>query len=386
MTPPRRPKAGQLAQPTGAKPISVMVVDDSAVIRGMLSRILDSEPDIQVITSASNGKFAIESLTQFDPQVIILDIEMPVMDGLTALPEILKKRPNVNVVMASTLTAKNAAISLRALSAGASDYVTKPSSVAGLRGADDFKRELVEKVRALGGGVAAPGRVSRPVARAPKPFTQTGKSARAPSIGASAEIKLRPKPLFRPTLMVIGASTGGPQALFSLFEELKNRINVPILVTQHMPPTFTTILAERLGAISGLDAQEAKDGEPLARGTLRVAPGNFHMIVSREKGQDLLRLTSTPPENFCRPAVDPLFRSVAEIFGNKVLAIVLTGMGADGAKGATQIAEAGGGVIAQDEATSVVWGMPGATASAGICNAVLPLPEIPGYIRKTFAV
>ena len=357
----------------------VMLVDDSAVIRGLMTRLLEAEPDIVISASVGNGRQALEALDRHDIEVIILDIEMPVMDGMTALPLLLKKRPDVKILISSTLTAKNAAISLKALSMGASDYLTKPQA-AGLRSADEFKRDVVAKIKALGQLVRSGGRgavVAKPTPSAP------GKAAPG-DLYPKSKIVLRKAPIERPAVLAIGSSTGGPQALFNFFELLDKRLNAPILITQHMPPTFTRILAERLGAVTGLPAGEGIDGEPVVRDHIYVAPGDHHMTVVDQGGVPTIKITNGPPENFCRPAVDPMLRGVAEVYGRKVLVVILTGMGSDGALGSQVVVDGNGSVVAQDEATSVVWGMPGAAATSGVCSAVLPLSEIAPYVLRRF--
>jgi len=357
----------------------VMMVDDSAVIRRLMTRLLEAEPDIVISASVGNGKQALEALDRHDIEVIILDIEMPVMDGMMALPLLLKKRPDVKVLISSTLTAKNAAISLKALSMGASDYLTKPQA-AGLRSADEFKRDVVEKIRALGQLVRSRGRgaeAARPTPSAPGATAPRG-------LYPKSKIVLRKAPIERPAVLAIGSSTGGPQALFNLFDLIDKPLNAPILITQHMPPTFTRILAERLGAMTGLPAGEGIDGEAVIRNHIYVAPGDHHMTVVDKGGIPTIQITNGPPENFCRPAVDPMLRGVAEVYGRKVLVVILTGMGSDGALGSQVVVDGNGSVIAQDEATSVVWGMPGAAATSGVCSAVLPLSGIAPYVMRRF--
>lgn len=373
-TPPPSPAGGQ-------DPVRVMVVDDSAVIRGLLTRALEGDPDIRVAASVGDGQMAINSLQRTSIDVIVLDIEMPVMDGLTALPKLLAIAPQVKIIMASTLTLRGADISMRCLSAGAADYIPKPTSTREIGGAEDFKRELVSKVKALGAAARRAGSRTRgelrplaPLApafvkREPPPVT-----LRPPAASAGAALK--------PDLIAIGSSTGGPQALFEVLSHLKGGVTQPIMITQHMPATFTTILAEHITRQCGLNAQEAKDGEPIVPGRCYIAPGDFHMLVHQRAGTNVIALTKDPPENFCRPAVDPMMRTIVRAYGRKVLACILTGMGQDGLKGCTELVNAGGTLIAQDEASSVVWGMPGAVAQAGICSAVLPLKEIGPYIRK----
>ena len=366
---------------TNAAPaqVRVMVVDDSHVIRGLLSRTLDSDPGIKVVATAANGKAAVEEIAKHDIDVVVLDIEMPVMDGMTALPLLVAAKPGVQVIMASTLTLKGASISLKALSRGAVDYVPKPTSTGEINSAEGFKRELISKVKSWGKA----GRRRRPEGAATAPTAGTSTLKR---LYAAGPIKLRDMPtLFKPDCIAVGSSTGGPQALFKVFQMLGKVPNLPIFVTQHMPATFTTILAEHLAQASGMPAAEAKDGEQVTPGRIYVAPGDFHMTVHVEGARKVLRLDKNPPENFCRPAVDPMLRSLAKVYGGKVLTLILTGMGQDGMKGGKEIINAGGVVVAQDEGTSVVWGMPGAVTGAGLCSAVLPLSDIAPFLRKTLS-
>ena len=355
-------------------PYRVMVVDDSAVIRGLLTRALEKDPTIKVVASVGNGEVAIKTLGRQDIEVIVLDIEMPVMDGLTALPKLLETKPGVQVIMASTLTRKNAEVSLRALQAGAADYIPKPSSTSELTSTDSFQRELTAKVKAL----AAAGRPAGAPSVARRPSSVAPVAAAAPR----QPITLRKASMTMPRVIAIGSSTGGPQALLQVLGDMASSVKLPILITQHMPATFTTLLAEHIARATGVPCAEAQDGEPVNAGQIYLAPGNFHMVVERSGTGSIIRLNQDPPENFCRPAVDPLLRSMAKVYGSGLLTIILTGMGADGQKGATEVVEAGGTVIAQDEATSVVWGMPGAVATSGLCSAVLPIQEIGPNVRK----
>ncbi len=354
-----------------------MVVDDSAVVRGLIGRLLEEDRDIKVVVSAANGKLAVEGLEKNKIDVIVLDIEMPIMDGLTALPKLLDVDPGVKIIMASTLTERNADISLRALTAGATDYLPKPVTSREITEGGSFRRELLGKVKSLG-LARRKGRstLAGPVVAKTKPVT---------SAMPSGPIVLRPPGLMKPDILAIGSSTGGPQALFALLKNLKSDINIPVAITQHMPPTFTSILASHISKMSGWQCSEGKDGDVLMPRHIHLAPGGYHMTVEQDGTRRVLRLNQDPPENFCRPAVDPMFRSIANVFGGRVLAVVLTGMGSDGAKGGEIIAESGGTVIAQDEKTSVVWGMPGATAMSGACSAVLPLDDIAPYITKFVA-
>ncbi len=358
-----------------------MVVDDSAVIRGLLTRALEGDADIRVVTSVGDGQMAINSLQRNSIDVIVLDIEMPVMDGLTAIPKLLAVAPQVKIIMASTLTLRGADVSLRCLSAGAADYIPKPTSTREIGGAEDFKRELVAKVKALGAAARRAGSRSRGEIRPLSPVHVPMAFKRE-----VAPITTRPAPMgmqVKPDIIAIGSSTGGPQALFEVLSHMKGAVTQPILITQHMPATFTTILAEHITRQCGIDAKEAKDGEPIVQNRCYIAPGDFHMLVAQRGGTNVIALTKDPPENFCRPAVDPMMRSILKAYGGrKILACILTGMGQDGLKGCTDVVNGGGTLVGQDEASSVVWGMPGAVAQAGICSAILPLKEIGPYIRK----
>ena len=355
--------AGPAEKPLSDTAVRVMVVDDSAVVRGLVTRWIDEEPGLDVVARHANGKLAVDDVARSAPDVILLDIDMPVMDGLAALPLLLRARPQVKVVMVSTLTKRNAEISFKAMSLGALEYVPKPETNREITTLPNFRDEVIRKVKALA-AVHRRGAAHTETARAVVPF------------------KTRAFSLVPPRVIVIGSSTGGPQALTSLFETLSASIDrIPVLIAQHMPPMFTTVLAERLARASGREAKEGVDGERLEPGTIYVAPGNYHMTV-RGTAPPQLAVADGPPVNFCRPAADPMFMSAADAFGPAALAIVLTGMGRDGAAGARTVADAGGNVIAQDEATSVVWGMPGATAATGACAALLPLLGIAEVVAK----
>ena len=351
--------------------IRVMVVDDSAVIRTLITRILEEDSQVSVVATAGNGQIALDKLTDNDVDVIVLDIEMPVMDGLAALPKLLEAEPGIKIIMASTLSTRNADISIRAMHAGAADYVPKPSSSRDIRTGDEFRRELLAKVKTLG----AVRRRRRAAAHGKGPDSR-------PGLYPAKTIKLRRAGPVRPVVLAIGSSTGGPQALFAVLGGLKADIQQPILITQHMPPTFTTILAEHIARSNGRPCAEAKDGEIVKSGHIYVAPGDFHMVVEANKARRVFRLSQAEPENFCRPAVDPMLRSLAKVFGPGVLSVILTGMGHDGLNGGEAVAKTGGTVIAQDEDSSVVWGMPGAVATAGLCSAVLPITELAPYIMR----
>ena len=330
--------------------------------------MISNDPNVAVVDTVANGLLAVKRVDKGDVDIIVLDIEMPVMDGLTALPQILAKKPDIKVIIASTLTMKNAEISLKALESGAADYITKPSSSREMTGGKDFQHELLEKIKNL-----APGKRGR----TPQPI-----SATHPKIVSSAEIVLRPPVAVRskPRILVVGSSTGGPQALFTFFKGLNGKLPIPALITQHMPPNFTKILAQHLTKSAGLPAEEAEDGDLLRPGHIYVAPGDYHMQVQEVDKVAKITLNQGPPENYCRPAVNPMLRSVAQLYGSNVLVVILTGMGYDGMEGGKDIVAAGGTIIAQDEATSVVWGMPGAVASTGLCTSVLPIDELAPYV------
>lgn len=377
---------------TNGSPIRVMVVDDSAVIRGLITRILEADPEISVIASVGNGQLAVNQLTRKpgDIDVVILDIEMPVMDGLTALPLMLKADNNIKVIMASTLTKRNAEISLKALSLGATEYVPKPSTARELSGENDFRRELLDKVKNL--GAIHRHDIGRPITkRAPpaaKPAAAVGAKPERKGdqhgwrLAKGGEVELRQAGTSKPDILAIGSSTGGPQALFEFLKGLSKTINLPVVITQHMPATFTSILAEHITRMSGWPCEEAKDGDLIEAGKILLAPGDYHMIVTQKGAQRVVKLTQDPPENFCRPAVDPMLRSVVKVYGARVITVILTGMGNDGSKACMDVAKAGGTIIAQDEKTSVVWGMPGAAAASGVCSAVLPITELAGYVMN----
>jgi two-component system chemotaxis response regulator CheB len=363
-------------------PLRVMIVDDAVVVRGLVSRWVEEE-GFQVVASLRTGRDAVNQIERANPDVVILDVEMPELDGISALPLLLEKKRDLVVIMASTVTRRNAEISLRALTLGAADYVPKPESNRGVTTSPEFRRELIAKIRHLGRRRSA----QTPSARGPAgtPGRPVGLVVERPA-GNAGPIKLRPLSALFPRVLLIGASTGGPQALNTIMSRIGSIIDtVAVLVTQHMPPMFTTILAEHLGRSAERPAREAVDGEPIRAGTIYVAPGGRHMRVAQHNGAAVIALDDGPLVNFCRPAVDPLFASAANVYGCGALAVILTGMGTDGALGAGDIAAAGGSIIAQDEATSVVWGMPGSAAHAGVCSAVLPLDEIAPKLLRIFA-
>lgn len=370
------------ADHVSGEPIKVMMVDDSAIIRGLYRRLLAQDPDVEVVNDAANGQQAVDRLALQHVDVIILDIEMPIMDGLTAIPKLLEVQPSVTIVMASTLTAGNASISLRALEAGAADYIQKPTTNTELSMGQDFRSELLLKVKTL-------GEVGRQKAKKPRKAPPSTPDVAAKSIPrepwnipAQTDVKLRKPGIVKPKLIAVGSSTGGPQALRRFFDVLSPDVGVPVVITQHMPPTFTAILAEHINKMTAWECREAVQGDILKPGLALIAPGGYHMTIDKVGGTPTANLNQDPPENFCRPAVDPMFRSIAKTYGASVLCVILTGMGNDGLKGSRDIVEAGGTIFAQDEETSVVWGMPGSVAGAGICSVIAPLEELPAHITQ----
>ena len=367
---------------TRYEPLRVMVVDDSVVIRGLIARWVDAEPDMTVVASLRTGLDAVNQVERANPDLVILDIEMPDLDGISALPRLLAKKPNLIVIMASTLTRRNAEISFRALSLGASDYIPKPESTREADAAATFRHDLLQKMRHLGARVRrlSSALPARPVA----PVDRLRDVPRAAT--ATSTLRTRPFGLIAPRVLLIGSSTGGPQALMSLVSQIGAVIDrYPVLITQHMPPTFTTILAEHLSRASNRPVHEGIDGEMIKPGRVYLAPGGVHMRVVRQSGGAAIALDNGPPVNFCKPAVDPMFSSAIDVWQGAILALVLTGMGSDGMRGGKEITAAGGSVIAQDEASSVVWGMPGAAANAGICSAILPMNQIAPKLIRIFS-
>jgi len=336
--------------------IGVLVVDDSVVIRRMVASVLDDDPDIEVVGTASNGRIALDKLPQLRPDIIILDVEMPVMDGLATLRALRPTHPHLPVVMFSTLTERGASATLDALAAGATDYVTKPSHVGSVNASiERVRSELIPKIKGLVGAT---------------------RERTAPGPRAAKVPPLQPVRQDRVDVIAVGCSTGGPDALTAIVAGLPPDLAVPVVVVQHMPPLFTRLFAERLDRSCSLLVREATDGLTLEPGQILVAPGDHHLTVRRVGLDIVAHLTKEPPENYCRPSVDVLFRSVASVYGNNALACVLTGMGRDGLKGAERIRAAGGRIVVQDQASSVVWGMPGAVAGAGLANDIVPLSRM----------
>ncbi len=362
----------------------VLVVDDSVVMRRIVRQSLESDPEIEVAGVAANGKIALAMVGQHTLDAITLDIEMPEMDGLQTLRELRARGVQTPVIMFSTLTERGALATLDALAAGADDYVAKPANVGNVQESmARIRLEVVPKIKALcwrSKGYRWPA--------APQPAPQLAGILCAPITPEPAvstrAVAASPAPATQPRIdiVAIGTSTGGPNALAEVIPHIPADFPVPIVIVQHMPPTFTRFLAERLTASSPLLVKEGVSGIRPEPGQAWIAPGDFHMNLRREQGATRLAIFQGPPENSCRPSVDVLFRSVAEVYRENVLTVVMTGMGQDGLRGCEHVKEAHGQVIVQDEASSVVWGMPGFVAKAGLADCILPLPEIAGEIVR----
>lgn len=352
-------------------PIQLMIVDDSVVVRKMLTDVLSSDPDLKIAGWASNGRLALAKLQTLRPDVIPLDIEMPEMNGLETIPGIRKILPRTPIIMFSTLTEKGAEATLDALALGASDYLTKPSNPNATATSEAIRRELIPKIKAL--------------CRFPIPSTPTARGVASPVAAVpSSEIRFH-APSARPgqpKIIAIGVSTGGPDALAKLLPSFPENFPLPVVIAQHMPPIFTELFARRLSNKCSLPVREGKQGDLLVPGCIWVAPGDLHMVVENENQKVNLGTHQGPRENFCRPSVDVLFRSIAEVYGASALGVILTGMGQDGFKGCEALCAAGASVIVQDESTSVVWGMPGFVARAGLAEKVLPIDQIADEIFR----
>jgi len=371
--------------------IRVLIVDDSAVMRRIIMNSLMKHPEIEVVGTAANGLLAIDAINRSNPDIVTLDVEMPEMDGITALREIRKIHPVLPIIMFSSLTQRGAKATMDALTYGASDYVGKPQASADP--ADAYKvleENLIPKIKALcqratGDGnkptsIKERGAARREALSIPVPEKITAiPSAQAASPGTKVT---RPegRPLYPVDALCIGVSTGGPAALMKVFEMWRTPLSVPIFIVQHMPPKFTTLLAARLTEVGVIPVQEPYEGQEALAGQAYLAPGGYHLELRRKGAKVFMHLNEDPPENSCRPAVDVLFRSAAKVYGQSLLAVVLTGMGYDGLRGAEDIIRSNGVVLAQDEATSVIWGMPGAIAQADLAEKVLPLEALPDEI------
>jgi len=365
--------------------IRILMVDDAAVFRRAVAEELSNDPDLEVVGTAANGRIALAKMPQVCPDIVILDVEMPEMDGLTTLKELRKTYPRLPIIMFSALTERGAEATLDALALGATDYFTKPVNEGGLDASLKIVREqLVPEIKALCASALARGIESGAKRQEPGPATQASplKQEVADRPWLRPSLDGRPSPV---RILAIGTSTGGPNALAEVFRRLPGDFPVPIVIVQHMPPMFTRLLAERMSTEFPIRAQEGSPGTILEPGHAWIAPGDYHMIVVRDGAKARLMLHQDPPENSCRPAADVLLRSVAKSFGSNSLTVILTGMGQDGLRGCEAIRQAGGQILAQDEATSVVWGMPGYVARAGLADRVLPLSLIGDEIVRRVA-
>ncbi len=353
--------------------IRVLVVDDSVVIRRLVTHALSEDPAFEVVGSAANGAIALARIPQLNPDVVTLDIQMPDMDGLETLRHIRKQYPELCVIMFSTLTERGATATLEALMLGANDYVTKAANVGSLDvSMAALRSELIPKIKQF---FILPGEA---------PLRATGAEAASARPAPAPSPQPRPAPLVRsrPKVVAIGVSTGGPNALSVVIPALPADFPLPVLIVQHMPPLFTRFLAERLAAHSRIRVVEAEEGMLVEAGKALIAPGDYHMKLARRDGEVRVRLDQGPPENSCRPSVDVLFRSVEEVYGGAAISVILTGMGQDGLRGTQVLKASGAWVIAQDEASSVVWGMPGAVVQAGLADRVASLEQVATEIMK----
>lgn len=363
------------------KKINIMIIDDSVIIQKIFGKILEPNEDFEIVENASNGEEALKKLVDKklsdNLHVIILDLEMPVMDGITALPKIRALAPKTKIIVASTLSMRGAEVSLKALELGATDYLPKPSISEDSNALETFSQELVDKVRTH-------GRIARSHFAVQEQANFA--AATASKVADSDEIKLVQFNHFRPRAIAVGSSTGGPDALKNFFSSLDaGKVNAPIFITQHMPPHFTSMLAANLDTRTNFQAKEAENGEVAKPGVCYLAPGDFHMQPENNTdGGITIRLNQNEQENFCRPAVDPMLRSLSNIYGKSLLTVILTGMGSDGCKGGEYSVERGGTVFAQDKGSSVVWGMPGAVAEAGVCSKLLPPEQLAQEVNKLF--
>lgn len=350
--------------------IRVIIVDDAVSMRRMMSAALAADPCIEVVGTAPNGRIALQKIGQLNPDVVTMDMEMPEMDGVTAVRELRKTHSRLPVIMVSSMTRKGAEATLDALAAGATDYVTKPAGSDSLAATlAHFETELLPKLKMHYRSFATAAARTRPL---------------APPTAPSPPLQVHTNGKFTPQVLAIGCSTGGPNALAELFRAFTSPLPVPCVIVQHMPPLFTKMFAERLDKLSPNRVYEGTDGQVIEPGSIYIAPGGLHMEVRREAGGPAyIHLQKDPPENSCRPAVDVLFRSITKVFGADVLAMILTGMGQDGLIGCQSIREQGGRVLVQDEASSVVWGMPGSVATAGLAHMILPLPALGAEVMHT---
>jgi two-component system chemotaxis response regulator CheB len=364
--------------------VTVLVVDDSVVIRRLVTNALSVDPDIVVVGTASSGRLALQKIAQLKPDVVTLDVEMPDMNGLEALVELRKTHRRLPVIMFSTVTERGASATLDALSKGANDYVTKPSSVGSADEAmESVRRQLIPKIKALAAWAAGGDKHrTRPAPAAPPKELPRARTPRAAAPAAPVARPMRLAVHARVEAVAIGVSTGGPDALTVVLAQLPADLRVPIFVVQHMPPVFTRLFAERLSARCPLTVTEAKHGDVVRPGYVYVAPGDFHMTVERSGTDVRIATNQDEPEAWCRPAVNVLFRSVARVYAGASLAVVLTGMGHDGLRGVEVLHAKGAQIVVQDEESSIVWGMPGAVATAGLADRIVPLSGVAEEITR----
>ena len=387
-------------------PYQVMIVDDSPVTRGFLIRLLSEDNSIKVVGYARNGQDAIDKIRIIKPDIVLLDVEMPIMDGLTALPKILEQYPDANVIMVSSLTSSNTKTTLDALSKGAADCIEKPTSSSDN---SEFANKLTSKIKEI-----TTTERSKKIARLreeaehsklePSKSSNNNSSLESGKIEithhkkckdeivldtyihhkiSKGEISLKQGDIVVPKALAIGASTGGPQALASLFENLNEPLDsIPIFITLHMPEQFTSFVVQRINQVSKQKCFEAKDGMEVEPGNIYLAPGHSHMLVKKSSNKTVISLDKGEPINFCIPSVDPMFSSLSDCYSGKVLGVMLTGMGQDGLNGSRYIVDKGGAIIAQDEQSSVVWGMPGAVAKNGLCSYIAPITELADCILR----
>ncbi len=355
--------------------IKILIVDDSAFMRKSLEILLSQDPDIEIVGFGKNGKEAVEKAKELKPDVITLDIEMPVMDGLTALQIIMKEAPTT-VIMISSLTTEGAESTLKAMQLGAVDFIPKEMSFVSVN-ISGIKDSLIQKIKSVGNKKTILGRLAR--VRSDRKPTQHEISYGKESYG-TAEKQLEKK---RIEAIALGISTGGPISLQKVIPNIKGNLNVPLIIVQHMPPNFTKSLANRLNGMSKVSVKEAEHGEILKNGMVYIAPGGKH-ITFRKEGMSKYKvnLSDEPANTLHRPSVDVMMSAAANTWGNRTLGIIMTGMGKDGLEGAKLLNSKGGLVIAQDEESSVVWGMPRAIYEAGIADIVAPLEKIADLINK----
>lgn len=345
----------------------ILHVDDSAVIRSIIKRIIETDDGLELVAAAKDGQEGIDLYKQYKPDIVLMDIEMPVMNGIQSLEQIIKFDPKAKVIMCSTLTVDNAEITLRAMKIGALDYIAKPTSANVVNSSDEFRSQLLHLLNNFRSSFAQ--------------RTEAKIVAGMPTPMLAPQLREKPPLHWHPKVIAIGSSTGGPQALLQLMKEMTN-VSVPIVITQHMPATFTALLAKNIETSCGIICHEAQNDMVLKAGEAILAQGGKHMeFTNSATGEVIVKLSDAPPVNFCKPAVDPMLRSLLHFYGGQVLTVILTGMGSDGRDGTKDIVAQGGYCIAQDQDSSVVWGMPGAVALEGLCSAIEPLNTIPQWIK-----